>query len=290
MDLSTSLNVLWEPPRISAEEAVERVAAAGFQALDMNFCDWLFDGSPFVGEAWESWVRGIRRRADAVGIRFGQAHGPIFNKFAEGERTRWLTAMSHRSLVAAGILGAPRVVFEPGTLGGGFDAAHLARTKQRNLDWFGALLPDAAQSGVGLALENNADLSSRERGTRRSFCSTPAELVDLVDTFATPRVGICWDTGHAHLQRLDQGPAIRALGQRLKVLHIQDNNGDSDQHLLPFNGTVDWRAVMGALRNIGYPGTLSFEVHASIRLLPDGLRDAALHYAVAVGRYLTGLE
>ena len=88
MEPSTSINVLFEPDQISASEAVERLAAVGFQRLDFNFCDWCFIGSPFVGDGWDAWVREVGRRADELGVRFTQAHGPIFPKFEDSDRCR----------------------------------------------------------------------------------------------------------------------------------------------------------------------------------------------------------
>jgi len=45
------------------EQAVKRLAAVGFQVLDFNIQDWLFDGSPAVGDDWVRWVRRASRSA-----------------------------------------------------------------------------------------------------------------------------------------------------------------------------------------------------------------------------------
>ena len=102
-----------------------------------------------------------------------------------------------------------------------------------------------------------------------------------------PLVGLCWDTGHAHLQRVPQAWAIGQLGARLKVLHIQDNNAQNDDHILPLHGTIDWSTVLDGLRAAGYQGAWSLEVHNGIRRLPDHLRDDALALGVKVSRWLT---
>jgi sugar phosphate isomerase/epimerase len=286
MQLSISLNALHDPPQVSPLQAVERAARAGFRRLDFNFLDWLSEGSPFVGPGWPAWLREIRQRADALGVRFTQAHSPIFNPFETDDQTRRLTELSHRSIEGAGILGLPWVVFHPESYPGAFDAAHLDGMKQRNLDWFEPLLRTAERAGVGLALENINEAYAEGRGMRRLYGGGTQELIDLVDGFHSPRVGICWDTGHAHIQRLEQGAAIRALGPRLKVLHIHDNDSRADQHLLPYAGTIKWPAVVEALRAIGYDGDFSFEVAQAIQPLPDPLRDGALRFAVELGNYI----
>ena len=293
MEVSTSINVLFEPERISAVGAVERLAAAGFERLDFNFCDWCFVSSPFISDRWEAWVQGVRRRAGELGVRFTQAHGPIFQKFEDSERCRWLTSLSHRAIKAAGVLGIPWIVFEPETLAGAFDPVHLGVVRQRNLDWFAELLRTAEGEGVGLALENVNDLAARSRGARRFYGSTPAELVDLVDGFGGANVGNCWDTGHAHIQRLDQPAALRAVGNRLKALHVQDNNGESDQHLLPYSVSagqgIDWPPLLAALQEISYAGDLTLEVAQAIRPLPDLLRDSAMRHALRIAKYLAAM-
>lgn len=289
MELSTSLNALFDPGRVTQERAMERVAASGFRVLDFNFCDWLFEGSPFVGKEWGQWVKDLRNGADRLGVCFSQAHGPIFNKFEDSDHARWLTEMSHRSLESAALLGIPWVVFEPEALPGAYDGGHLSQTKQRNLDWFGGLLCTAEKVRVGIAVENCCDCSASVRKASRWYGSVPVELIDLVDTLDHRLVGICWDTGHAHIQGLDQRAALISLGKRLKATHIQDNNGREDQHLVPFYGTIEWGPIMDALQAIEYEGDFTYEVHNFIRQLPDSLRDSALRYAVEVGKHLMSM-
>jgi sugar phosphate isomerase/epimerase len=44
--------------------------------------------------------------------------------------------------------------------------------------------------------------------------------------------------------------------------HVHDNAGRTDDHLVPFDGTIDWPAAMTALQKIGYDDTLMFEIAA----------------------------
>ena len=52
---------------------------------------------------------------------------------------------------------------------------------------------------------------------------------------------------------------MRKMGSLLKCTHIHDNNGKSDQHLMPFYGTIDWKAYIDVMREIGYDGTVCME-------------------------------
>jgi len=115
----------------------------------------------------------------------------------------------------------------------------------------------------------------------------PGELTKLCDALDHELFGLCWDTGHAMLQCLDQQAALSSLGSRLKVLHIQDNDGKSDAHILPFHGKVKWDDVVAGLQGAGYQGAWTYETHNAVRTLPDPLRDDALRLAVAIGRHFT---
>ena len=88
----------------------------------------------------------------------------------------------------------------------------------------------------------------------------PGDLIEFVDSFADPMVGICWDTGHANQNGFDQYRALTAVEHRLKALHLHDNHyGNKDEHLLPYMGEVKWEDVIRALVDIGYEGTMNYE-------------------------------
>ncbi len=53
---------------------------------------------------------------------------------------------------------------------------------------------------------------------------------------------------------------IRQFGDRLHHLHVHDNKGQSDRHLPPGTGTINWREVVRALREVGYDETMTLEV------------------------------
>ena len=43
---------------------------------------------------------------------------------------------------------------------------------------------------------------------------------------------------------------------------MHDNRGRTDDHLVPFEGTIDWPAALTAVQKVGYDGTLMFEIGA----------------------------
>ena len=74
-----------------------------------------------------------------------------------------------------------------------------------------------------------------------------------------PLLGAVWDAGHGNLADKSQYENITALGKNLKAVHIQDNLGMQDDHMLPLTGTVNFDEVICALRDIRYDGYFTFE-------------------------------
>jgi sugar phosphate isomerase/epimerase len=89
--------------------------------------------------------------------------------------------------------------------------------------------------------------------------ATADALVELLDDLDMPELGVCLDFGHAHMQG-DVVDAIESLSGVLAATHVHDNHGERDEHLAPFDGTIDWAGALTALQKIGYEGTLMLEL------------------------------
>ena len=81
------------------------------------------------------------------------------------------------------------------------------------------------------------------------------------DDMESAEVGICLDFGHAHMDG-DLVDAIEVASGHLATSHVHDNRGRADDHLVPFEGTIDWPAALTAVQKVGYDGALIFEVTA----------------------------
>jgi sugar phosphate isomerase/epimerase len=287
MKISTSLNVLYKE-NAPVDDAIIRCRRAGFEALDFNYWDFQ---KYVLGLSWkeeEAWAQHAREVADREGAKFTQAHGPVhgqsYANMVFGLNEDSFLELAIRSMRTAAILGLPWVVFHATKV-----SPELETVKVRlahNTQFYRKLFPVMEETGVGIALENLVDKEQTNAGVpRRNYCSEPEELLELIDTLNHPLVGACWDTGHANRQGLDQN-VIRQFGKKLKSLHINDNNGFQDQHLLPYQGTVNWKAVMDSLAAIGYEGDFTYEAHRSIRMLPDGMKDAGLKFSAELATYL----
>lgn len=110
----------------------------------------------------------------------------------------------------------------------------------------------ARDLGVRVALEviPNA-LSSPEALTR--WVEEDADEADH-------RFGICLDTGHAFLRGGDLPDAIDLLSGELVTTHVHDNRGAFDDHLVPFEGRIDWPTTVMTLQKVGDQGVYLLEL------------------------------
>ena len=284
MGLSTSTNIMDMVPEpsgsVGLEECLTRCAAAGFQVFDLNLCDQGLPGRYLASDDWEEETRRLKELAQTLGIQFSQSHLEFYNVCDQNaERREWREELVRRGIIASGRLGVKWAVYHAGSVYDHLDYSY-AKSREANLEYVKPHLELAARAGIGLAVENVPDKE------KRRFSGSAEELIDLVDTVNQKNFGICLDFGHAHLAGIDQPYWLRRIGSRLKAVHIADNNGEWDEHLAPFYGTIDWTAMMRTLKQIGYQNDLTYEIHNMTRRLPDKLREVQLKHLIEIGQYL----
>ena len=109
------------------------------------------------------------------------------------------------------------------------------------------LVEYAAKKNVTIAFENLRKL---------------ANVAWAFEAFAdAPNVGFCWDCGHENCYTKEV-EFMPLFGKKLISTHIHDNRGikDGDDHMLPFDGTINYNRFAELMRNSEYDGTLMLEV------------------------------
>ena len=91
------------------------------------------------------------------------------------------------------------------------------------------------------------------------LCADAASLRALLDDIASPHLGACFDTGHAHVNKEHVVSAFTALRERIIAFHLQDNDGNGDKHLQPPYGAIDWEAFRDELRSMAFAHPLAVE-------------------------------
>ena len=122
----------------------------------------------------------------------------------------------------------------------------LERRKKNVLESMRILLPYAFEKKVKIAVENLTEKGSQ------------IVLEAVLDEFDNDHLGLCFDTSHANL---DHNPfeILERYKERLIATHISDNQGEADDHLLPFEGKINWESFKKLIRNINYQGIFLIE-------------------------------
>jgi len=140
--------------------------------------------------------------------------------------------------------------------------------KKMNMHLYESLIPTLQQTDIIVCLENLFTKNGSDflEGT----CSNPFEAVEYIDTLNKKAgkmcFGLCLDTGHLNLLHKSFRVYMPILGDRIKALHIHDNDASSDQHLAPYTGTIIWKDFINGLKQIGYNGDLSFETFRQVTI------------------------
>jgi sugar phosphate isomerase/epimerase len=108
----------------------------------------------------------------------------------------------------------------------------------------------AEQEGVKLALEN---MLPKHPG------SDGEELLNMVKQIDSPWLGVCFDSGHAHVAG-DMQKHFETLKDSIITFHIQDNDGTRDMHLQPGYGTTNWRDFADVLNTMNFTDPIVIEV------------------------------
>jgi len=75
---------------------------------------------------------------------------------------------------------------------------------------------------------------------------TPERLVEFLN-YSRLNVKLCFDTGHAHMKE-GLHPAFETLRTYIASTHVHDNRGEGDDHLMPFDGGINWTEAVRDLR------------------------------------------
>ncbi len=267
-------------------ESMRRCKAAGFDVLDLNMCAMSTGKTEFNNDDWMHQADKVREEAEKLGIVFSQSHPPYrptkFPHFKKQEEEDYFNEITRRSIIISGMMGVKWAVMHPVTA---FENGEyiLEEDIASNREVFDPVIELAVKENVGIAFENMCD-----RDNKRRFGTSTFELKSLVDAFHTDQVGACWDIGHGNRVYMDSVRPIREMGKYIKALHVDDNHGNTDEHLVPFLGTINWEGVMKALKDIGYEGDFVYEIKIN-DYMPDVLKDSAAKFVAEVARYLVSL-
>ena len=277
--------------------------SCGFTAVDFNLHRYinvneLAKGEPPYTSFYDKSVEELceyfapfKAACEKYDIAVAQLHGP-FPTWLDGkdELNNYLIGVFEKCCAVAAFLNCPGIVVHP--IHGVSGEAEL----EANLWLYRQLIPAAKKYGVKILLENIfGRFNGRFKQARLSSPEESCRYFDMLNEEAGfEAFGFCFDVGHAVITCQDVPAFIRKLGHRLTNLHIHDNNGLDDLHLMPYtcvttgaNLVCDWEGVVDALRDIGYRGALCFETFKALRIMPRAVQGDVLKLISSIGRYMS---
>jgi len=110
------------------------------------------------------------------------------------------------------------------------------------------------------------NIFAKERGAEILLENIPSELSAperMLTFFQYTRMDlkVCFDTGHAHLTGGVQS-GFHTLRERIAAIHLHDNHGEKDEHLLPFEGKIDWAQTIRDFRSADSELPILFELNS----------------------------
>lgn len=241
----------------SYSERVENVCAAGFKYIDLSMYTIKENDALFYNDNWKDEVFLIKRCAEKNEAEFVQAHSPDTN-FLNGEQAyAYALEKNLRSIEICGMLGIKNTVVHSGYRAGLWDKEEWF---SENKKFYDVLLAKAEECNVNILCENTTKVNMGAG----YFLINGADMREFVEYVNHPLFHACWDTGHANVEGT-QYNEIKKIGSELYAVHINDNRGGSDEHLIPFFGTVNMDDVMTALIDINYQGIFTFEAGSTLK-------------------------
>ena len=227
-------------------ELLAQIRGAGFHAVE------IFGTRSHFDYATREEVRGIGQALADNQLQLSSLHAPTSRDISvnreggaplsetEVERVRRIEAMDElkRVIDVAEDLPFPRLILH---MGGSRETAD-PRKRDAAFSTLEHLILHARHAGVTICIENTP-----------SEMGEPAYLRSFIDETRLTGLRVNFDVGHAHLT---EGPESERMAKNLEPLrelvvsaHIHDNHGEKDEHLPPYDGTIDWPMALRVLRS-----------------------------------------
>lgn len=279
----------------------EYIKSCGFEAVDFNIDHYLKPNvlakegisETFFDRSVEdilSFFTPLKEASEKTGVIISLMHAPFPCFFRDmPELNEYIVGVLDKCLAACEYVGCPAIVVHPNAGENKNDELEL------NLDLYRTLIPIVKKyHGVKICSEN-IFIRRGQRMVAGRFADA-AEACRLIDTLNEEAggdyFGFCLDVGHANLTARNVHDFVVELGDRLTILHIHDNNGMEDFHMIPYSylttsslHVCDWQGFVDGLAESGYSGTLAFETFRIFSAYPKAVHTEALRLISAIGHY-----
>jgi sugar phosphate isomerase/epimerase len=258
-------------------ELLGQISGAGFQALEIFFSRGHFDYTT------KSEIQAMASALEANHLKLLSIHAPNSRDLSptreggtplsicEVERVRRVDAMDElkRAIDVAEDLPFQRMVVHMG------GSRETADPKKRDAAFSSLehLILHARHVGVTITVENTT-----------SEMGAPAYLRAFVDETRLFGLRFNFDIGHANLTDIIPSSghdsrilcAFEPLRDSLAAVHVHDNHGEKDEHLPPYEGSIDWPSAVSMLKTAPNAATLPLTLELKEKTGPDAPSPAEL--------------
>jgi sugar phosphate isomerase/epimerase len=194
-------------------------------------------------------------------------HGPFFDMVPgtpDVQIERIVKGRFRHALDIAADLGARLVVLHANHIPNIRTEEYRTGWQRRNVDFWGDIAITAERTGVMVAVENMWEYD-------------PYIIGDVLTKVAHPMIRACLDVGHTRLySQVPFDEWLTVMAPHLIHVHLNNNDGQDDNHGALDRGVLDYAAVLPRLRALTPPPTMTLEMDD-----PDDMR-ASLPYFVGV--------
>ena len=285
-------------------EGFQMIRNAGFDCVDFSLHQYLLNVNIYQDrlnnffdqsiDELEKFFQQHKSAAENAEIKIHQMHMP-YPVFVEMSKNNdYLEkVMAVKSLQICSLLNCKYIVIHGIKLTNFIGSEELEWQQTRS--FLEKLAPLARELNIIMCVENL--YNSTAKHLTEGPCCNAKKMIERIDQFndkfKSEVLGFCFDTGHANLLGLDFEKFITTLGDRLKVLHIHDNDGVRDLHQVPFTfakhrenpSTTDWNGFINGLKNIHFDKVLNFETGSVMNAFPQELKQDVLIFLAKIGKY-----
>lgn len=246
--MKLGLSVDWMPnwPSYRMEDCFRAIRGAGFDVIELGI------NFEYFGWHTPNGIDRLKRMLSDADLLVHSLHSPInellgrvWDLSAEDDLREMAIDMCKRGIDALNALGGGVLIVHPA-------GVRIVETEQetrfhRVAESLRNIMDYAVNEDVTVALENLF-------GTKTQlFWRIFREMGDTTLRY-------CFDTGHALLEKTEGTPIEKFVRLRDKIvsLHLQDNHGETDEHLMPGEGIFPWADFLPLLHPT-YGGPLLLE-------------------------------
>lgn len=243
--------------------AFKSMKEAGIDCVEIALVPELFTNKAISDEEISARMKGIRQAADSAGIGIWSIHMPFGKEIDLSQSDETIRASSValqlRILDFCQILRPHIILFHPSWYLGHNERPQRIAQLVRSIK---TLNPRVKKIGAILVIENMLGHELVKNKQYERPLGRTVEEVEFIMSHMPHDVYSAIDMNHIDNPEL----LIRAMGKRIKSVHVSDGNGRAECHYMPNpcsgKGDNDWNQILLELYRAGYTGPFMYEVNS----------------------------